>query len=207
MPSGRRVRFAQYGLTSAQIKVFTSFKHLGNYYEKVASELDAAAKDYHTRKGLKEDFPSEPQVSGKLHSLAANYMITELPPLLGDLTAELEQDIDDILITPESFAELIVLIFHKELSSTGAKAVLKEMAESGLHPEQIMKEKDLGQMSDAGALESVVDKVVANNSQAVEDYKKGKEASLKFLVGMVMRESKGRANPQVVEEILKNKLK
>ena len=207
LPSGRRTRFAQYGLTSAQIQIFTAFKHLGDYYERVASELDSAAMDYHEKKGLKGNSSDEPQVSGKLHTLAANYMITELPPLLGDLTAELEQDIDNIRISPESFAELMVLIFHKELSSTGAKAVLKEMAETGLHPEQIMKEKDLGQMSDAGALGAAVDETIAENPQAVEDYKKGKEASIKFLIGKVMVKTKGRANPQVVAEILNEKLK
>ena len=81
------------------------------------------------------------------------------------------------------------------------------MAETGLHPEQVIKEKNLGQVSDEGEIGTVVDKVIANNSQAVEDYKKGKEASFKFLIGMVMRESKGKANPQVVEEILNKKLK
>jgi len=70
-----------------------------------------------------------------------------------------------------------------------------------------MKEKNLGQVSDKSELGAVVDKVVSKNIQAVEDYKKGKEASLKFLVGMVMRESGGKANPQMVEEILKKKIK
>jgi len=207
LPSGRRSRFVQYGLADNQIKIFTVFKHLGDYYERVSSELDSAAMDYHKKNNLERKSPNEPQVSGRLHELAANYMITELPPLLGGLTAELEEDIENIKISPEAFAELMVLIFHKELSSTGAKFVLKEMAETGLHPEQIMKEKDLGQMSDAGALGVAVDETIAGNPQAVEDYKKGKEASLKFLLGMVMRKSKGKANPQMVEEMLKDKLK
>ncbi|MBI2064351.1 MAG: Asp-tRNA(Asn)/Glu-tRNA(Gln) amidotransferase subunit GatB [Candidatus Yanofskybacteria bacterium] len=207
LPSGRRIRFARYGLTTAQIQIFTVFQHLGDYYERVASELDSAAMDYHKKKGLKGDFTDEPQVSGKLHTLAANYMITELPPLLGEMTRELDEDINEINISAEAFAELMVLIFHKELSSTGAKAVLKEMAESGLHPEQIVKEKDLGQMSDAGMLESTVDETIEENQQAVEDYKKGKEASMKFLIGKVMAKTKGKANPEVVAEMLNKKLK
>jgi aspartyl-tRNA(Asn)/glutamyl-tRNA(Gln) amidotransferase subunit B len=207
LPAQRRARFARYGLTPAQIEIFTVSRHLGDYYERVASELDAAAMDYHKKKGLEGKFPDEPQVSGKLHSLSANYIITEFPPLLGEMIQELDEDIDNIKISAEAFAELMVLIFHKELSSTGAKAVLKEMAETGMHPEQIIKEKNLGQTSDVGELGLIVDKVIANNSQAVEDYKKGKEASLKFLIGMIMRESKGRANPQMVEEILNHRLK
>lgn len=206
LPSQRRIRFAQYGLTDAQIEIFTVARHFGDYYEHVASELDASAKDFHVKKGLEGEFPTEQHLGRRLHELSANYIITEFPSLMNAKGLEID-DLEGFKISPEAFAELMVLIFHKELSSTGAKAALKEMAVTGLHPEQIMKEKNLGQVSDEGEIETVVDKVVANNSQAVEDYKKGKEASLKFLVGMVMRESGGKANPQVVEEILKKKLK
>ncbi len=206
LPSQRRVRFAQYGLTEAQIEIFTVARHLGDYYEHVASELDSCAKDFHIKKGLEGDYPSEPHLGGRLHELSANYIITEFPSLMNVKGLEID-DMEGFKISPEAFAELMVLIFHKELSSTGAKAVLKEMAETGLHPEQVIKEKNLGQVSDEGEIGTVVDKVIANNSQAVEDYKKGKEASFKFLIGMVMRESKGKANPQVVEEILNKKLK
>jgi len=206
LPSQRRARFAQYGLTEAQIEIFTVARHLGDYYEHVATELDSSAKDFHIKKGLKGEFPNEPHLSRRLHELSANYIITEFPTLMNAREAEID-DLEGFKISPEAFAELMVLIFHKELSSTGAKAVLKEMAETGLHPEQIMKEKNLGQVSDKSELGAVVDKVVSKNIQAVEDYKKGKEASLKFLVGMVMRESGGKANPQMVEEILKKKIK
>ena len=206
LPSQRRVRFAQYGLTEAQIEIFTVARHLGDYYEHVASELDSCAKDFHIKKGLEGDYPSEPHLGGRLHELSANYIITEFPSLMNVKGLEID-DMEGFKISPEAFADLMFLIFHKELSSTGAKAVLKEMAETGLHPEQVIKEKNLGQVSDEGEIGTVVDKVIANNSQAVEDYKKGKEASFKFLIGMVMRESKGKANPQVVEEILNKKLK
>ncbi len=172
----------------------------------MATELDSAAKDFHIKKGLEGDFANEPHLSGRLHELSANYIITEFPGLMNAGGVEID-DLEGFKISPEAFAELMVLIFHKELSSTGAKAVLKEMAETGLHPEQVMKEKNLGQISGEEEIGLIVDKVIANNNQSVEDYKKGKEAALKFLMGMVMRESGGKANPQVVEEILKNKLK
>ena len=206
LPSQRRIRFSHYGLTDAQIEIFTVARHLGDYYEHVATELDSSAKDFHIKKGLGGEFKSEPHLERRLHELSANYIITEFPTLMNASGSEVD-DLEGFKISPEAFAELMVLIFHKELSSTGAKAVLKEMAETGLHPEQIIKEKDLGQMSDAGELETAVDNVISTNPKAVEDYKKGKEASLKFLIGMVMRESKGKANPQVVEEILKKRLK
>ena len=206
LPSQRRVRFAQYGLTEAQIEIFTVARHLGDYYEHVASELDASAKDFHTKKDLEGEYTSEPHLGRRLHELSANYIITEFPSLMNAKGMEIDE-LEGFKISPEAFAELMVLVFHKELSSTGAKVVLKEMAETGLHPEQIIKEKNLSQVSDKSEIETVVDNVIAKNNQAVEDYKKGKEASFKFLMGMVMRESKGKANPQVVEEILKNKLK
>ena len=206
LPSQRRVRFAQYGLTEAQIEIFTVARHLGDYYEHVASELDSSAKDFHIKKGLGGEYTSEPHLGRRLHELSANYIITEFPSLMNAKGMEIDE-LEGFKISPEAFAELMVLVFHKELSSTGAKVVLKEMAETGLHPEQIIKEKNLSQVSDKSEIETVVDNVIAKNNQAVEDYKKGKEASFKFLMGMVMRESKGKANPQVVEEILKNKLK
>lgn len=206
LPQQRRERFAkQYGLPERYVEIFAVNKPLGDYYEHVSSELDSAAKDYHKRMGRKGSEPTEPHVSEKLHMLAANYIITEFPVLMNSLGQEL--DMEGFKISPEEFAELMVLIFHKELSSTGAKTALKEMAETGLHPEQIMKEKDLGQVSDINELDVIVEKVISDNPKAVADLKAGKEASLKFLIGMVMRETKGRANPQVAEEILKKKLK
>ncbi len=208
LPSGRRERFKKnYGLADNQIDIFVFSKHLGNYYEETASELDAAAKDYHKKKGLEGGEPDEPHVLEKLHSLAANYIITEFPGLLKASGAEMDEAIESIKISAEAFAELMVLVFHKELSSTGAKEVLKVMAETGNHPEEIMREKDLGQVSDTGELNKIVAKVIAGNTKAVFDYKAGNEAPLKFLIGMVMRESKGKANPQVVEGILKEMLK
>src|SRR3990167_7072836 len=206
LPAQRRERFKKlYGITDAQADHFTSARHLGDYYVHVASELDLAAKDFHIKKGLKGDEPIEPHVLERLHELSANYIVTEFPALFQAKGISIN-DLSGFKINPEDFAELMVLVFHKELSSTGAKAVLLEMAETGQDAEQIIKEKDLSQVSDSGALDSVVDAVILANPKPVEDYKKGKEASLKFLIGMAMRESKGKGNPQVLEELIKNKL-
>ena len=133
----------------------------------------------------------------KLLKLSANYLITEIQKHGG---------VKDIKITPESFADLMKRIANKEVSSSGAQTVLEEMFKTGASPEHIIKEKDLGQVSDTGALDSIVDAVISANPKSVEDYKGGKEVSLKFLIGMAMRESKGKGNPQVLEEIIKRKL-
>jgi len=140
-----------------------------------------------------------------LYALSANYIITEFPPLMQAKGMEID-DIEGFKISPEAFAELMVLIFHQKLSSTGAKVVLKEMAETGLHPEQIMKEKNLGQVSDIGELQKAVEEVISKNPKAVEDYKKGKKESLKFLVGQVMAATKGKANPKVAQDLLEKTL-
>jgi aspartyl-tRNA(Asn)/glutamyl-tRNA(Gln) amidotransferase subunit B len=231
LPQQRRSRFKEYGIKKDQINIFVTARHLGDYFEHVSSELDAAASDFHKKKNLKGDFSMEPHINERLHLLAANYIITEFPVLmnpvrslaraknaspkdLGEATSNgmnaegMEvDDLEGFKISPEAFAELMVLIFHKEVSSTGAQTILKEMASSGSHPEQIIKEKDLGQMSEGDELKQAVAKVIDSNKKAVEDYKKGKEASIKFFVGMVMRETKGKANPQVVEELLKEELR
>ena len=115
-------------------------------------------------------------------------------------------DITGLKVTPESFAELMVMLNEKKLSSTAAKTILKEMAATGLHPETIVQEKNLGQVSDSGELQAAVTAVIAKNSQAVNDYKKGKTAVIKFLVGQVMAASRGKANPQIVQELLEKTL-
>src|SRR3989344_5829000 len=206
LPAQRRIRFKGYGLNDSQIEVFTIAKHLGDYYERVASELDSAAKVEHLAEGSKsEEGPAgEMHLTGKLHALSANYIITEFPPLMSAKGMEVD-DIEGFKIEPEAFAELMIMIFHQKLSSMAAKLVLKEMAETGLHPEHIAKEKNLFQVSDEGELVSIVDEIIAKNPKAVEDYKKGKAESLKFLTGQVMAATRGTANPQVVSQILEQK--
>ncbi len=206
LPAQRKERFKkQYGLTNAQVEIFTIAKNFGDYYESVASELDAASMVTHLQKGYKDIPPAEKHLPAKLHALAANYMITEFPPLLNMQGMEINE-LEGIKITPESFAELMVMIFHEELSSTNAKLVLKEIAETGLHPSQIVKEKNLGQTSDIEEIGRAADEIVTKNPKAVEDYKKGKVETIKFLTGQVMALTRGKANPQIVSQLLKQKL-
>lgn len=197
LPRQRRERFKnEYNLPERDIEVFTINKSLGDYFEHVASELLAFDKLDHLKK-------PEAEHQDKLFKLASNYTITELKRMVEEISAEP----GDTKITPEMFADLIVRVFHGEVSSSGAQTVLKEMFATGNHPGQIIKEKDLGQVSNVAELNMAAAKVIADNPKAVEDYKAGKEASLKFLVGMAMRETKGKANPQVIEGVIKDMLK
>lgn len=197
LPEERRQRFIkQYGLLERDIEVFVTNKKLGDFFEHVASEIMSFDKLQHLKQ-------LEAGHTLRLLKLTSNYLITEFQKLLYEVSAEP----DETKVTPEMFADMIARIFHAEVSSTGAQVVLREMFESGLSPAKIIEEKDLAQVSDLGSLEAAVDKAIADNPKAADDFKKGKEASLKFLIGMVMRESKGKANPQVVEQIIREKLK
>jgi len=194
LPHQRRKRFKeQYGLPDADIKLFTIDRKLGNYFEHVASELMSFDKLGHLERPTSEH-------QERLLKLASNYIITELQK------HHSASGLENTNVTPELFADLIVRVFHKQISSSGAQVVLEEMFKTGNSPEHIIKEKDLVQVSDTGALDSIVDAVITANPKPAEDYKGGKEASLKFLVGMAMRESNGKGNPQVLEEMLKQKL-
>ena len=197
LPQQRRERFkSQYNLPEADVEVFTTNKPLGDYFEHVVSELISFDKLDHLKK-------PDPENRGKIIKSASNYLITELKRMLEGVYAEP----DDTKVTPELFADLMVRIFHAEISSSGAQTVLKEMFATGKKPGEIIKEKDLEQVSNVEELNMAVLKVIADNTKAAEDYRAGKEASLKFLVGMAMKETRGKANPQVVEGLLKEMLK
>ena len=197
LPQQRRERFVrQYGLPGHDVEMFTVNKPLGDYFEHVASELLSFDRLDHLKK-------PDPEHQGRLLKLASNYVITELKRMADSVGA----DPADTKISPEMFADLVVRVFHSEVSSSGAQTVLKEMFATGFSPGQIIKEKNLEQVSNVEDLNSAVAKVITDNPKAVEDFKAGKEASIRFLVGMAMRETKGKANPQVVEGILKGMLK
>lgn len=193
LPSQRKERFIrEYSITEKDSDIFTLNKELGDYFEKVASELDDWAET-----------SNEAESKEKIWKLAANYLITEIQKLL----SESGQKISDLKITPEDFSELMVLIFKNTISSSAAQTILREMFETGADPNHIMESKSLSQMSDEEELKKSAKDVIDQNQQAVLDYKKGKIESLKFLVGQLMRATKGRANPQVSERILKELMK
>ncbi len=195
LPFEKRERFAkEFGLKPTNADVLVANKKLANYFEEVASELI----EWMSAEG--HEFEDDDK--SKLYQLAANYIITELQKNL----FEKGQEMDELKITPENFAELIKIIYEGEINSTAAQTVIAEMFETGGDPSQIIEEKNLAQTSDEGELGEVVEKIIADNPKSVEDYKAGKENAIKFLMGQVMKETGGKANPQMVMEILKGKL-
>ena len=129
--------------------------------------------------------------------------------LMGDLSAYLNkhhQELHDLAITPDGLSKMVKLIEDGTISSKIAKKVFTELLENGGDPEKIVKDKGLVQISDEGQLKEIIGKVLDNNEQSIEDYKNGKDKAIGFLVGQVMKETKGQANPQKVNQILKEEI-
>ncbi len=125
--------------------------------------------------------------------------------IMGDFARmlnESETEIQDSKVTPELLAKLIILIDKGTISSKIAKTVFEDMFSSGKDPEEIVKEKGLVQISDEGEILKIVQEVVANNPQSVADYKAGKDRAIGFLVGQIMKQTKGKANPAMVNKML-----
>ena len=193
LPDQKIARFQQeYGLPEADAVILAEDKTIAQFYEETVSELQEKVSG--------QEVTLDPT---KVAKLAANYILTEIRKHI----SETGVSIAEIGFTPENYAELIGLIATGAINSSAAQKVLTEMY-TGIDsdPSHIVERLGLTQVSDTGALEKIVDQVLVVNEQSVADYKAGKENALKYLMGQVMKESKGSANPQVVQEILKQKL-
>jgi aspartyl-tRNA(Asn)/glutamyl-tRNA(Gln) amidotransferase subunit B len=132
----------------------------------------------------------------------SNWIMTEMMHLL----AEKELEIRQVKITPQALADLIKLVESHAINGAGAKTIFALLFDKGGDPAELVGKLGLAQVNDTGALEALVRQAVAGNPKSVSDYKAGKEAAFKFLMGQVMRLSKGKANPQVVQDLLKKQL-
>jgi aspartyl-tRNA(Asn)/glutamyl-tRNA(Gln) amidotransferase subunit B len=178
LASTKHRRFVeQYKLPEYDAEVLTSSKYLANYYEECVRL-----------------FPQPKVVS--------NWV-------MGDILREIKQsdiDIRKCPVTPTHLAEMLKLVDNKTISGKIAKTVFEEMYATGKMPEVIVKEKGLIQISDTGQLEEIIDQVMANNPGPLAQYQAGKTKTFGFFVGQVMKATKGKANPQLVNKLLKKKL-
>ncbi|MBI4114471.1 MAG: Asp-tRNA(Asn)/Glu-tRNA(Gln) amidotransferase subunit GatB [Candidatus Niyogibacteria bacterium] len=138
----------------------------------------------------------------KIKKTALNYITSDLQGIV----KEKELLWGELLLTPENFAELVKMLYAGEISSRVAKDVLLEMIEKNGDPSQIVNEKGLRQVSDAGELDDIIKKIIDQNPATVADVKKGKENATQFLVGQVMKATRGSANPGIVQEMIKKTL-
>lgn len=194
LPQNKRNRFmTEYGHNLEVADVLVAERELADYFEGAVSEGLG---------WLKQDSKTTPKADRKIRELTTNYIIKNLRTLMADNAISTKE----LKITRENFGELMYLVYKGDLSSAAARDVLDEMFKTGKDPSDIMDERGLKQVSDEGALDSIVGEVISANKDAVEQYKSGKEQALQFLVGQVMAHSKGAANPQVTAELLKRKL-
>ena len=122
------------------------------------------------------------------------------------LVNELDTTIDQIKITPELFVEVLKLIDEGKISGKIAKEVFDEVAKSGQSPKSIIEKKGLSQISNMDEIRSIIQKIIQSNPQHAQDFKAGKEKLFGFFVGLTMKETKGKANPGIVNQILREEL-
>lgn len=200
LPAAKRTRFKEeYALGAADIDNLISWKELTYYFEDVVSEIKAWVE---TDRGRKLTDGMADQGLGKLIKSAANWCLQDFSALLN---ASGTNPMDSN-VKPENMAELIKLIDSGEVSQSAAKQIFKVMFEKGGEAKSIMVDLGLAQVSDEGAIAAAVDKVIAENDKAVLDFKAGQQKSFGFLVGAVMKEMAGKANPQVINDLLRKKL-
>ncbi|MBM3258068.1 MAG: Asp-tRNA(Asn)/Glu-tRNA(Gln) amidotransferase subunit GatB, partial [Candidatus Nealsonbacteria bacterium] len=182
LPQKRRERLIkEYGLEKNSVDIFVYNQKLGDYFEKVIQGIKTSISKEELEKAIKR---------------ATNYLITDLPGLMK------KNNISD-KPSPELFARFIISIPEDRISSKGAKMVLEEMLKTKKDPSQIIEKEGLVQVSDEAEITKIINEVIIENPKVVEDYRKGKETVSQFLVGQVMAKSKGKANPQTVNKLLK----
>ncbi len=179
MPESRRERYkSEFKLSEKDARMLTSSKYLSNMFE----AAEAICKN---------------------PKAVANWLLSDVSRILN----EKELEPDSIPFTAGELARLVELIDKGTISSAIGKKVVEELFENPKDPEEIIKEKGWIQISDEGAIKEVVQKVLANNPQSIADYKAGKDRALGFLVGQAMKETKGKANPQMLNKMFLEELK
>ncbi|HSH24891.1 MAG TPA: Asp-tRNA(Asn)/Glu-tRNA(Gln) amidotransferase subunit GatB [Massilibacterium sp.] len=169
------------------------------------SELGLPEYDAHVLTLTKEmsDFFDDTVKAGADAKLAANW-------LMGDVSAYLnaeQKELTDVALTPELLAKLVQLIEKGTISSKIAKKVFVDVIEKGEDPEKVVKAKGLVQISDEGELRKIITVILDENEQSIIDFKNGKDRAIGFLVGQVMKQTKGKANPPMVNKILLEEIK
>jgi aspartyl-tRNA(Asn)/glutamyl-tRNA(Gln) amidotransferase subunit B len=179
LPAARRARFAaDYALRDEDIETLTGSRRLADYFEAVAATVSDDPK------------------------LAANWV-------LGELSAALNRDgieVGDSRVPPHALGELLLRIKDGTVSGKIAKDVFEAMWNGEGSADEIIDSKGLKQITDAGAIEAVVDEVLAASAEQVQQYRDGNQKVIGYLVGQVMKASQGKANPKQANEILRRKL-
>ena len=190
LPAQKRARFMkEYGLAAPQVEILVSDPPAANYFEEAASEL-------------RERMPSEVAPTTAMATLY-HYLTSDLRGLMNEDGATFPE----LKVMPEHMAHLAALVDGKKITSRQAKDMLARMMRTGEDPEEIAKSENIGIISDMAEIDAVIAAVIAENHAAAADYRKGKEASLQFLIGKAMGKLAGRAQPEVLKELLERVLR
>lgn len=180
LPEARRDRFmAQYGLSSYDATILTNSKAMADYFENCVRLIGP----------------------GRAKTVS-NWLLGDFSRLLNATNT----DVQSVKIGPEHLRDMLSLVGNGTLSGPVAKAVFEEMFHTGKTASEITAEKKLSQISDADEIRDVVKQVIANNREAVTDYNSGKEQALTFIIGQVMKTTRGRANPGLVRQVIMQEL-
>ncbi len=179
LPGDKKQRFiTEFELSEYDADVLTHSRELADFYEETVKHIDDS-------------------------KLVSNWIMGDVLRRLNDEELEINQ----LKFSAKSLSELLNLVKDGKINNNTGKKVLREMFDTGKEPGEIVKEQGLIQISDEGELVTLVDKVLDDNPQSIEDFKNGKDRAIGFLVGQIMKASKGKANPQLVNKMLSEKLK
>lgn len=176
---------SNYGLSFKEANLFLTNKFLLNFFEETIKSLKTNEKNY-----------------AKALTLVKNYLLSDI---LGILEKE-QLKIEEMKLTPFSFKKLITYLLEDKISSRVAKDILYEIIKKGGDPEEIIKTQGLLKITDKETILPLIKEIIKNNSKTIEDYKKGKENALQFLVGQVMAKLKGAGDPKIILEIIKEEI-
>ncbi|MBI5731835.1 MAG: Asp-tRNA(Asn)/Glu-tRNA(Gln) amidotransferase subunit GatB [Candidatus Magasanikbacteria bacterium] len=202
LPQKTRARFMEeYGLSRSDARLLTNEPAWAEFTENVFNELWVWLKSLPEMEGTEEE------IMAKNRAKAARLVGGWLTSKLMGLMAENKVDIKILKITPENFAEFITLIYTNKINGANALLLLEKMMEAGGDPSIIMEEKSWGQVRDADIIERAAETVIRLNPEQVAQYKKGKAPVLQFLIGKMMKETRGQVDPQTAKKMLEEKLK
>ena len=201
LPQAKKQRFiTEYGLKLQDAQVLIEDKAVADYFEEVMMEMRTWSETLEETEGTSEEIWARHKAG--LTKLVSGWLLSELFKLMN----QAGQPIEEVKITPENFAEFVTLVYQRKVNSSAAQVLLKEMYASGGDPSHIMEEKDLSQIGDAGALTSVIERIIKDNPEQVRQYLGGKEPLLKFFIGLAMKATKGKGDPEKLSEIIKEKI-
>ena len=179
MPEQRRARYVnEWGVTEYDANVLTQTMEMSYFFEATVA-------------------------AGADPKLAANWLMGDVSAYMNDKKLELA----DLALTPEHLAQMIGLIKDETISSKIAKKVFKQIVANDTDPKAWVEEKGMVQLSDPETLQPIIDEVLDNNAKSIEDFKNGKDRAVGFLVGNIMKQTRGKANPKVVNKLLMASLK